>query len=85
LRSATVTHLRPRFDARGQPTVGAAEAFFGDWFVLNDCALVFLEASGRDFTPDKRPTAERRDVPEASDRHLAGALRALGLTSPGRA
>src|SRR2546423_12064376 len=32
---------------------GAASAFFGDWFVLNYCPLVFLETSGRNFTPDK--------------------------------
>ncbi|MCW5633273.1 MAG: single-stranded DNA-binding protein [Rubrivivax sp.] len=56
---------------------GAAESFFRDWFVLNYCPLVFLEASGRNFTPDKLPAAERRDVTEACDRHLAAALAAL--------
>jgi single-strand selective monofunctional uracil DNA glycosylase len=56
---------------------GAAEAFFADWFVLNYCPLVFLEASGRNFTPDKLPAAERRAVAEACDRHLAAALGAL--------
>ena len=56
---------------------GAAEVFFRDWFVLNYCPLVFLEASGRNFTPDKLPAAERRAVGEACDRHLAAALTAL--------
>lgn len=56
---------------------GAAEAFFSDWFVLNYCPLVFLEASGRNFTPDKLPVAQRRAVGEACDRHLAAALTAL--------
>lgn len=57
--------------------LGAADAFFADWFVLNWCPLVFLEASGRNFTPDRLPAAERRAVAEACDRHLAAALAAL--------
>jgi single-strand selective monofunctional uracil DNA glycosylase len=56
---------------------GPAEMFFRDWFVLNYCPLVFLEASGRNFTPDKLPAGERRAVNEACDRHLAAALSAL--------
>lgn len=56
---------------------GSAESFFEDWFVLNYCPLVFLEASGRNFTPDKLPAAERRAVDAACDRHLAAALAAL--------
>ncbi len=56
---------------------GPAEAFFRDWFVLNYCPLVFLEASGRNFTPDKLPAAERRAVLQACDRHLAAALAVL--------
>lgn len=56
---------------------GTAEAFFGERFVLNYCPLVFLEASGRNLTPDKLPAAERRAVAEACDRHLATALAVL--------
>src|SRR5262249_22829986 len=56
---------------------GAADAFFRDWFVLNYCPLVFLEASGRNFTPDKLPAAQRQAVAQACDRHLAAALSAL--------
>ena len=56
---------------------GTASAFFGDWFVLNYCPLVFLEASGRNFTPDKLPAAQRHAVADACDRHLATALAAL--------
>ena len=36
---------------------GTAERFFTDWFVLNYCPLALLEASGRNFTPDKLPAA----------------------------
>jgi single-strand selective monofunctional uracil DNA glycosylase len=56
---------------------GAADAFFRDWFVLNYCPLVFLEASGRNFTPDKLPAQQRNAVTQACDRHLAAALSAL--------
>ncbi len=56
---------------------GTAERFFADWFVLNYCPLAFLEASGRNFTPDKLPAPLLRTVHEACDRHLAAALTAL--------
>ncbi len=56
---------------------GPADTFFDEWFVLNYCPLVFLEASGRNFTPDKLPAAERRAVTDACNRHLAAALSAL--------
>lgn len=56
---------------------GSAEAFFQEWFVLNYCPLVFLEESGRNFTPDKLPVAQRRAVEAACDRHLAAAITAL--------
>lgn len=56
---------------------GTADAFFDRWFVLNYCPLVFLEASGRNFTPDKLPAAERRAVQQACDRSLVAALNAL--------
>ena len=56
---------------------GPASAFFRDWFVVNYCPLVFLEASGRNFTPDKLPAQQRSAVKQACDRHLADALAAL--------
>jgi single-strand selective monofunctional uracil DNA glycosylase len=56
---------------------GSAPTFFREWFVLNYCPLVFLEASGRNFTPDKLPAAQRNAVAQACDRHLAVALSAL--------
>jgi single-strand selective monofunctional uracil DNA glycosylase len=56
---------------------GSAPVFFEQWFVLNYCPLVFLEASGRNFTPDRLPAAERRALTDACDRHLAAALTAL--------
>jgi single-strand selective monofunctional uracil DNA glycosylase len=56
---------------------GPADAFFADWFVLNYCPLAFLEASGRNFTPDKLPAALLAEVHAACDRHLAAALTTL--------
>ena len=56
---------------------GTAEAFFRDWFVLNYCPLALLEASGRNFTPDRLPAAALAALPAACDRHLAKALGAL--------
>ncbi len=56
---------------------GTPDSFFADWFVLNYCPLAFLEASGRNFTPDKLPAPLLRAVYDACDRHLAVALAAL--------
>lgn len=56
---------------------GSAERFFTHWFVLNYCPLALLEASGRNFTPDKLPAALLAKLYAACDRHLATALRVL--------
>ena len=46
------------------------ERFFRRAFLANYCPLVFMEASGRNFTPDKLPLAFREPLFEACDRHL---------------
>lgn len=56
---------------------GSAEQFFAENFVLNYCPLVFLESSGRNFTPDKLPRSEARSLEAICDAHLAENLRAL--------
>lgn len=56
---------------------GAAESFFAEAFVLNYCPLVFLEASGRNRTPDALPASERLPMIAACDVHLAAAISAL--------
>ena len=48
----------------------SAEAFFEDHFVANYCPLVFMEDSGRNRTPDKLPSEERKDLEEVCDQHL---------------
>ena len=56
---------------------GSPQAFFSQAFVLNYCPLVFLEASGRNFTPDKLPKAELSRVQAVCDAHLRAAVKAL--------
>jgi len=46
------------------------EAFFSEHFIANYCPLLFMEASGRNRTPDKLPIAEREPLFAACDRHL---------------
>lgn len=45
-------------------------AFFQAHFVANYCPLVFMEASGRNRTPDKLPPDERAALFEHCDAHL---------------
>jgi single-strand selective monofunctional uracil DNA glycosylase len=61
--------FRDRF---GEPT-----AFFREHFVFNYCPLVFMEASGRNRTPDKLPAAERQPLDAVCDEHLSQVLRIL--------
>jgi single-strand selective monofunctional uracil DNA glycosylase len=56
---------------------GTAERFFAECFVLNYCPLVFLEASGRNRTPEQLPAAESAPLHAACDAHLRAALDAL--------
>ena len=46
------------------------ERFFRAAFVANYCPLVFMEASGRNLTPDKLERAERAALLAACDEHL---------------
>jgi len=51
--------------------LGPADAFFRRFFVWNYCPLAFLEASGRNRTPDRLPAEERAPLFEVCDRALA--------------
>jgi len=53
---------------------GTPEAFFSRFFVVNYCPLVFLEATGRNRTPDKLPAAERAALQEICDEALRTAI-----------
>jgi single-strand selective monofunctional uracil DNA glycosylase len=56
---------------------GEPERFFAEHFVANYCPLAFLEASGRNRTPDKLPERERAPLFRACDAHLRRVARAL--------
>ncbi len=51
-------------------TFGTPERFFERFFIGNYLPLIFLEASGRNRTPDKLPAAERKALLEPCDRAL---------------
>lgn len=46
---------------------GPPEVFFERFFVANYCPLVFMEQSGKNFTPDKLPAAQRDALLEICD------------------
>jgi single-strand selective monofunctional uracil DNA glycosylase len=54
-----------------------AEAFFEDHFVANYCPLVFMEASGRNRTPDKLPASEKAALEALCSAHLQAIVKAL--------
>ena len=63
-------------------TFGAPEAFFARFLVVNYCPLLFIEATGRNRTPDKLPVSERTSLTAACDRALQDTL---ALTAPRKA
>ena len=58
---------------------GSAPQFFEEFFVLNWCPLVWLEASGRNRTPEQLPARELAPVAAACDAYLRAAI---GLLAP---
>jgi single-strand selective monofunctional uracil DNA glycosylase len=56
---------------------GTAGAFFREHLVLNYCPVAFLEATGRNQTPDKLPPAEREGLFQVCDEHLRQVVAAL--------
>lgn len=58
---------------------GTPERFFDRYFVLNYCPLSFMEASGKNRTPDKLPPAERGALLARCDEALG---RSLALLAP---
>jgi len=52
--------------------------FFARYFVLNYCPLAFLEAGGKNRTPDKLLAAERAGLVGACDHALRRSIEALG-------
>lgn len=57
---------------------GTAEKFFEDHFVANYCPLAFMEASGRNVTPDKLRGHDAGILVKSCDRHLRDVIEILG-------
>jgi single-strand selective monofunctional uracil DNA glycosylase len=75
----------PRHEVSGRRLWGWARArfatperFFARFFVANYCPLVFMEASGRNRTPNTLPRHERGPLFGACDRALRDTVAALG-------
>ena len=49
---------------------GTPEKFFAEHFVVNFCPLAFMDAGGRNLTPDKLGAAETEKLFAACDEHL---------------
>ena len=56
---------------------GEAETFFAEHFVANYCPLVFMEAGGKNRTPDKLPAAEASALYAVCDAHLQSLVEIL--------
>jgi single-strand selective monofunctional uracil DNA glycosylase len=56
---------------------GTPERFFARFFVLNYCPLVFMQASGRNFTPDRLPAQGRAPLFAACDEALRRSIDTL--------
>lgn len=56
---------------------GTPERFFRRFFVLNYCPLAFMEASGRNRTPDRLPRGERAPLDEFCRSALHESIKAL--------
>jgi single-strand selective monofunctional uracil DNA glycosylase len=74
----------PRNEVSGARLWGAIAGIYGEparfferHYIANYCPLAFLEASGRNRTPDRLPAEERESLFEACDRHLRHLVRVL--------
>ena len=66
-----------RFWVWAQDRFGTPGAFFDRFFVANYCPLVFMEASGRNRTPDKLPAHERNPLFRYCDEALRKVVQCL--------
>ncbi len=61
-----------------QKAFGTPEQFFSRFFVVNYCPLVFMEAGGRNRTPNNLPAAEKKPLLAACDQALRQTVNLLG-------
>ena len=74
----------PRSEVSGRRLWALVRDLFGDarefarhWFVANYCPLLFLDAAGRNVTPDKLAGPDRAALFPACDRYLTAVLETL--------
>lgn len=60
-----------------EQTFGTPKRFFAQFFIANYCPLMFMEATGRNRTPDKLPLLERKPLFAACDGALRRTVEAL--------
>jgi single-strand selective monofunctional uracil DNA glycosylase len=60
-----------------QKRFGEPQEFFRTHLVVNYCPLLFLDASGRNVTPDKISRADRQALERECDIHLRAVVKAL--------
>lgn len=60
-----------------QARFGTPEHFFSRHYVANYCPLIFMEAGGKNLTPDKLPKDEREALFAACDTHLMEIIQTL--------
>jgi single-strand selective monofunctional uracil DNA glycosylase len=58
-------------------TFGTPERFFEKFFVLNYCSLCFMDAGGRNITPDKLPASQREPLLRICDDALRESVKVL--------
>ncbi len=61
-----------------QKAFGRPDNFFKYFFIVNYCPLVFMEAGGRNRTPNNLPAAEKKPLMAACDRALRQIVDLLG-------
>jgi single-strand selective monofunctional uracil DNA glycosylase len=66
-----------RFWGWAKARFGTPEAFFKHFWVANYCPLVFMEAGGRNRTPDKLPEAEKKPLLTVCDNALRQTMQLL--------
>ena len=57
----------------------SAESFFSKSYVLNYCPLLFMEKSGKNFTPEKLPLRNNAELYRSCDEHLARVVKILNV------
>lgn len=56
---------------------GSAEAFFGEFFLVNHCPLLFFDEAGKNLTPPQLGRRKMEEIYALCDEHLAAVVQTL--------